>query len=152
MTFDGRVLTTLVMLALFAVACVLALGLPQKAAFMPLLVGVPGLLLCLWQLILDLRRAPDPKPKADGTGEGESAGSSEAEVFLWLGVFSALLIGFGFLVGGPLAVAGFVRFSSRESWRNAIFAGGGTLAVVYGVFVWLLELPLFEGLVLEAVF
>ena len=140
------------MMALFAGACVLALGLPQKAAFMPLLIGVPGVLLCLWQLILDLRRAPQesapPKEEQDAGGEGRS----EIEIFLWLAAFSVALIGFGFVVGGPFVVFAFVRFSSGESTLNAFFAAAGTFAVIWGVFIWLLELPLFQGLVLEAVF
>lgn len=147
MIFDGRLATTLAMLALFAGACVLALGLPQKAAFMPLLIGIPGVLLCLWQLVLDLRRAPEAVAEKD---QKRSEGRSETEVFLWLAGFSVALIGFGFVVGGPLIVFAFVRFSSRESTLNAFFAAAGTFAVIWGVFIWLLELPLFEGLVLEA--
>jgi hypothetical protein len=148
MTFDGRLATTLVMLALFAGACLLSLDLPQKAAFMPLLVGIPGTILCLWQLILDLRRpAEAPKPAAP-VSEGE--GTSELQVFLWLGAFAAAIFGFGFIIGGPLVVMAFIRFSSGESWRNAIFAAAGTFLVIWGVFIWLLELPLFQGLVLEA--
>jgi len=145
MTFDGRTATTLAMLALFAGACLLALGLPQKAAFMPLLIGIPGVILCLWQLILDLRRAPKTEEKDAKPDEGRS----ELEIFLWLGAFSVGLIGFGFVVGGPLVVFAFVRFSSGESTLNAFFAAAGTFAVIWGVFIWLLELPLFQGLILE---
>ncbi len=148
MTFNGRIATSLVMLGLFVGACVLALGLPSKAAFMPLLIGIPGVILCTWQVILDLRRAPDAP--ADPGDEETEDGQTEAAAFLWLGLFSIALIGFGFIVGGPLIVAAFVRFSSGEGWRNAVFAGAGTLAVLYGVFIWLLELPLFPGLVLRA--
>ncbi len=146
MMFSARIATTLTMLVLFSGACVLALGLPQKAAFMPLLIGIPGALLCLWQLVLDLRRPPDEAapPEEDG-----AEGHSEAAIFLWLAAFSVALIGFGFIVGGPLVVFAFVRFSSGESWRNALVAASGTFAVVYGVFIWLLELPLFQGLVIE---
>lgn len=146
MTFDGRTATTLAMLALFAGACILALGLPQKAAFMPLLIGIPGVILCLWQLILDLRRAPDTAPQKDTP---KTSGRSEAEIFLWLAAFSVALIGFGFVVGGPAIVFAFIRFSSRESTRNALVAGAGTFLLIWGMFIWLLELPLFQGLILE---
>ncbi|MDU8941761.1 tripartite tricarboxylate transporter TctB family protein [Ovoidimarina sediminis] len=147
MTFNARTATSLVMFALFAGACVLALGLPQKAAFMPLLVGIPGALLCLWQLVLDLRRPADAPPDKDEAAEGKS----EIEVFIWLGAFAIAIIGFGFIVGGPLIVLAFVKLSRDETWVNALIAGAGTFAVVYGVFILLLELPLFQGLVLEAI-
>ena len=149
MTFNGRTATTFVMLALFVSASVLALNLPQKAAFMPLLIGVPGALLCLWQLALDLRRGPDEvtEPAADLPEDGQS----EMQAFLWLGLFAFTLIGFGFVVGGPVIVFAFVRFSSRESWQSALFAAAGTFAVLYGVFILLLELSLFQGLILDAI-
>ena len=148
MTFSTRAATSLFMLALFAGASLLALGLPQKAAFMPLLVGIPGAILCLWQLVLDLRRPPVADKKADDETVGETR--SEIEIFLWLGAFSGMIIGFGFVIGGPFVVAAFLRLGNRESWQIALIAGAGTFAVVYGVFILLLELPLFQGLVLEA--
>ncbi len=152
MTFNGRLATSLVMLALFVGACVLSLGLPQKAAFMPLLIGVPGAILCLWQVILDLRRAPSEPDDDDEDVATPRDSRTEAEVFLWLAIFSVALIGFGFVLGGPLVVAAFIRFSSGDKWRNALFAAAGTFLVLYGVFIKLLELSLFQGLVLEALF
>ena len=151
MTFDGRTATTAVMLIIFLLACVFALSLPQKAAFMPLLVGIPGVLLCAAQLVVDLRRRPsaDKVTEAKDTSDG---GRSELEVFIWLGLFAVALIGFGFLIGGPLIVAAFVHFSSRETWQNALFAGAGTFAALYGIFIWLLEIRLFPGLILDKLF
>jgi hypothetical protein len=153
MTFDGRTATTAVMLAIFVGACLLSLGLPTKAAFMPLLIGVPGALLCAAQLVLDLRRGPEPKaaePEAEPeTPETNEASQSELQAFVWLGLFFGVLLGFGFIVGAPLIVAAFIRFSSRDTWRNAVFGGAGTFVVMYGIFIWLLELSLFQGLVLE---
>ena len=152
MTFDGRKLTTLFMFAVFAGACLLALDLPTKAAFMPLLVGVPGALLCAAQFVIDWRAEAHGRETGADEREPETAENSQSELqaFVWLGLFTILLLAFGFVVGGPLAVGIFVRFSSRDSWPNALFAAAGTFAVLYGVFVWLLELSLFEGFVLEA--
>ena len=144
---SARILTTLAMLGLFTGACILALSLPQKAAFMPLLIGIPGALLCFWQLVIDLRREPEISEEKEEVAE---EGTSELVIFLWLAGFAVAIIGFGFIVGGPLIVFAFVKFSSNESWKNALAAGAGTFAVVYGVFILLLELPLFQGLVLEA--
>lgn len=147
MTFDGRKATTLFMLALFVGSSLVALGLPAKAAFMPLLVGIPGALLCAAQLVLDFRSGEsEGRSKAD---DAESAGKTETEMFVWLLLFAASILCFGFVVGGPLIVTLFVRAGSQESWPRAVFAGAGTFAVLYGVFIWLLELSLFNGFVLD---
>ncbi|HSM42039.1 MAG TPA: tripartite tricarboxylate transporter TctB family protein [Afifellaceae bacterium] len=151
MTFDGRKLTTLFMFALFAGACLLALDLPTKAAFMPLLIGIPGALLCAAQFVVDWRTEARGQERASDKRDDETDenGQSELEAFVWLGLFTIVLLAFGFVVGGPIAVGIFVRFSSRESWPNALFAAAGTFAVLYGVFAWMLGLSLFEGFVLE---
>lgn len=145
--FNGRVATTLVMLGLFVGACVLALGLPNKAAFMPLLIGVPGALLCAAQLVIDLRRAAT-EPAGEGS-QGSDEGLSELASFVWLGLFAGALLGFGFIVGAPIIVGAYVRFASRDTWASALFAAAGTFVVMYGMFIWLLELSLFQGLILE---
>ena len=145
---DGRKITTLVMLAVFTGAVLIALTLPSKAAFMPFLVGIPGILLCLAQLVIDIR-GPAVEPKGHRGGD-DGEGRTEFQMFLWLFLFTFALIGFGFLWGGPVIVAMFIRFSSRDSWSNALFAGAGTFAVLFGVFVWLLELRLFPGLIVKA--
>jgi hypothetical protein len=147
---DGRKITTLVMLAVFTGAVLVALTLPSKAAFMPFLVGIPGILLCLAQLVVDFRGAEVAAKAPKGGGEDE--GRTEFQMFLWLFLFTFALIGFGFLWGGPVIVAMFIRFCSRDSWSNALFAAAGTFAVLFGVFVWLLELRLFPGLILKALF
>lgn len=151
MTFDGRTATTMVMLVIFAGASLLALDLPTKARFMPLLIGVPGAILCAAQLVIDLRRKPEEVARqgAQAAQDQGEDGQSEAQAFLWLGLFTVILLCFGFILGGPVIVGAFVRFSSRDSWQNALFAAGGTFAVMYGMFIWLLELSLFQGFFLE---
>jgi len=62
---------TFVMIAIFATMLYIALGYPEGARFMPLVVGVPALLLCALQLVLDLR-AP-PKEHRDERSEMEKA-------------------------------------------------------------------------------
>ena len=148
MTFNGRKATTLFMLLLFVGACVIAVGLPAKAAFMPLLVSIPGALLCLTQLVLDFRPSEERKPGEKSENDGDD-GKSETEMFAWLLLFTAAIVGFGFIIGGSLIVTLFIRFSSRESWPRALFGGFGTFCVLYGVFVWLLELSLFNGFVID---
>ncbi|MGR3290216.1 MAG: tripartite tricarboxylate transporter TctB family protein [Paracoccaceae bacterium] len=138
------------MFAIFAGTCAMAWSLPTKAAFMPLLIGVPGAILCAAQLVIDLRRKLELDVRENPQPGGSEGARSEAEVFIWLALFTGAILGFGFVVGGPIIVGAYVKFSGRDSWRNALFAAGGTFAVLYGVFIWLLELSMFQGLVLQS--
>lgn len=152
----GRIATTLVMLAIFAGMSLIALGFPEKAAFTPLLVGIPGVVLCLAQLAIDLTG----RAKAAGPGNdeglddraGDAISGREWFMFVWLAVFTVAIVGFGFHVGGPLVVFLYIRFGEREPWLNALIAGAGTFLVVWLVFTKLLELPLFGGLLLPTLF
>lgn len=152
MTFDGKITTTFVMFALFTGACLMSVGLAGKAAFMPLMVGVPGALLTGAQLIIDIRsaRARKEEPNVVAAKDKRAEGAhTETEMFIWLGAFTSILLGLGFILGGPLAVLLFVRFGSKDSWRDALFASVGTLAVLYGIFTLLLGLSLFPGFLPE---
>ena len=44
---------TLIMLVIFTTMVLISLGYPAGARFMPLVVGIPGILLCLGQLVMD---------------------------------------------------------------------------------------------------
>ena len=79
-------------------------------------------------------------------------GRTELEMFFWLAVFTASLLGLGFVIGGPLAVLLFVHFEKKNNWRNSIFSGAGTFIVLWGIFEMLLELTLFRGFILETLF
>lgn len=150
---DQQNLTTIAMMAIFSVAILLSLSLPTKAAAMPLVVGIPGLLMCTAQLLIDNFRKGKTPPEEDGPDSIEDDGSiGELAMFVWVGLFAAALLGFGFLIGGPLIVTAFVGVNYRENARHAIIAGLGTFAVLYGVFQVLLGLQLFEGFIPAALF
>ncbi len=120
---------------------------------MPLLLAIPGLLLCGVQLVIDFSGS-GKKAEKDGSDEieevaQEEGAHSEVEMFMWLALFTALLVGFGFIAGGPLAVGLYVYFEKDSGFKFALFAAMSTFAVLYGMFAWLLELTLFRGFVLE---
>ena len=144
MIFNGRVATSLVMLAIFAAMTILALGYPEKARMMPLLVGIPGTILALAQLVRDIR-FPDMESLSE-----EAAGERRREIkmFLWLALFFTGVMCFGFLYAAPPLVFAFMRFGQKEPWRVALAGGAGTWAILYGIFTKMLDLFLFEGLLL----
>lgn len=144
MIFNGRAATSLVMLAIFAAMTAIGLGYPEKARMMPLLVGIPGTILALAQLIRDIRF-----PTVEAlTEETIAERRREIAMFAWLALFLAGVMGFGFLYAAPILVFAFMRFGQKESWTVALAGGIGAWVVLYGIFTRLLELFLFEGLLL----
>lgn len=138
---NGRVGTALVMFLVFATMTLLALGFPEKARLMPLLVGIPGTLLALFQLVVELR--------APRTDKDEGLGPAERRMLGWTLVFFAGLLAFGFVHAAPVLVFAFLLLGRGESLRIALISSIGIWAVLYGFFVTALGMPLFPGLVAE---
>lgn len=64
---------TIAMLAIFVVMVAIAASYPAGARFMPFVVGIPAILLCLLQLVLDLRAAKEAPEAKDRRSEMEIA-------------------------------------------------------------------------------
>lgn len=146
MSISSRIVTSAVMLCIFAGMTLMALGFPAKAQLMPLLIGVPGTAMALVQLITDLRAPAAPTPEAEAAFEAREEQHRERKMFLWLALFFAGILAFGFLWATPVLVFAFLRFGERESWGVAATGAVGSWLVLYLVFVRVLELFLFEGL------
>ena len=144
MIFSGRAITTLVMLAIFAGMTVIGFSYPEKARMMPLLVGIPGTIMALTQLIHDIRF---PAVKSVDVDTAIERGR-EIKMFLWLALFFAGVMGFGFIYAAPILVFAFLYIGQKESLTVALVGGIGAWVILYGVFTRLLELFLFEGLLL----
>lgn len=143
MKINGRILTCLVMLAVFVAFIIPALSFHPEARVMPLLVGVPGAILCFWQLLVELN-----------TGDGETGGGkilSRAEwaIAAWLLAFIAGIAALGFSLGAPPLVACYLYFVARERLRTALIAGIFCFALMFGFFERLMNMQLFEGLLLR---
>jgi hypothetical protein len=146
MILNGRIITTAVMLAIFGGMSAMALAYPEKARFLPLLISVPATLMCLAQLVFDVRSALQ-YGSAEDTVEATMEHPREAKMFFWLALFFIGIMSFGFLIAAPVLVFAFLRFGEKESWMTAILGGLGAWIILYGVFTRLLELFLFEGLI-----
>ncbi len=146
MILNGRILTTAAMLAIFAGMSAMALGYPEKARFLPLLISVPASLMCLAQLVFDIRQALRDR-SAEVMAEATRERPREVKMFFWLAVFLVGIMSFGFLIAAPLLVAAFLRVGERELWLTAVLGGLGAWIILYVVFTRLLELFLFEGFI-----
>lgn len=66
-------------------------------------------------------------------------------MFLWLALFFAAAMGFGFLYGAPAMVFAIMRFGQKESWVVSLVGGVAAWAVLYGIFTKVLDLFLFSA-------
>jgi hypothetical protein len=139
MIFEGRILVSVIMLALFAGMVLYAATFPADARFLPWVIGIPGLLFCIGQLVLELRRG---KSEARAPEERRR----ELKMFAWLIAFIVGILLFGFVYAGPVLVAAYLYFDWNERPLTVLISALVAFAIFYGVFEWALELRLFGGL------
>jgi hypothetical protein len=157
---------TLLMLIIFTTMVGLSFDFPAKARFMPLVVGVPGIVLCLVQLVMDLRAlkagvssAPvhhthlpaGVSADADITLDSElpefGPHTVRVEITTWI-YFIAFIIGlllFGFYVAVPIMLITFLHTQAEASWKFSIAMAAAATLVLYLMFGALLGIQLFAG-------
>ena len=136
---EGRTLTAAIMFAIFLAMTGLSFTYEPDARFLPLVIGIPGLMLAAIQLAVEVTSTPE----RTFTAEGRRA---EWGMFGWFVLFCAGIVMFGFPLAGPVLVAAYLYLSWDEKWYVCLAAGVFAWAVLYGVFEQFLGLPLFEGL------
>ncbi|MBB4187691.1 hypothetical protein GGE07_004360 [Sinorhizobium terangae] len=152
---------TIVMLAFFIVMVGLSMEFPAKARFMPLIVGLPAIALCLVQLGIDLM--PTSKSAFHGApqaGLAQQAGlepelpefgphtvSQEILMWVYFVAFVAGILTFGFYVSVPVLLLTFLRREAEASWRFAFSLAAVATLVLYLMFGALLQIQLHPGFV-----
>jgi len=143
---SGRFAMTVVMLSVFVAMVGIASQYPPDARFMPFIVGIPAIALCLLQLGLDFRdslRSKTPAPEAHGER------TVRREMIMggyFIGLVGGLLL-FGFLLAVPVFVAVFLRHWAQTSWRFALGLTAAASVILYTVFVRVLGVALHPGFV-----
>lgn len=155
---------TAVMLLIFGTMVAIATQYPADSRFMPFVVGIPGIALCLLQLGLDAARAYDGRfmsyfriaPKAGKPAEtleaelpefGPHTTKSELRMWSYVVGFIAAVLGFGFYVSIPVMLVTFLRREAKASWRSALLLAIGATAVLYLMFGVVLHIRLHPGFV-----
>lgn len=145
---NGRVATALVMLLLFLSMSLLALGFTEKARLMPLLVGVPGTILGIVELINEMRASAQQAASGD---DSDMVTKAEQAMLGWVFIFFLGILLFGFMYAGPVLVFAFMLAGKKESVTVATISAVGAFVVIFGFFETAMEIPLFGGLIVEAV-
>lgn len=142
---EGRIVISALMVLVFGGAVAISLGLDPRAARLPLVVGIPGLILSVVQLVKELR---ETNPEMFSIEHRRR----ELIMFGWFFGFVGGLVLFGFMYGGPVLVAVFLYFSGREKWYVCLGAAAFAAVVLYGVFEQFLGLAVFRGLLFQWLF
>lgn len=144
----GRVATALVMLLIFLSMSLLALGFTEKARLMPLLVGIPGTILGIVELINEMRASAK---QAESGDDSYAVTRAEQAMLGWVFIFFLGILLFGFIYAGPLLVFAFMLAGKKETLTVALISAVGAFVVLFGFFETAMEIPLFQGLIVEAV-
>ena len=139
---------SVVAVAVFAVLS--ALRWPFKAAFFPLAVGIPLLVLGGAQVILDLlgsaeaARGPAVDLAFSAEVEPGVANRRATAIFAWIAGFILLVLLVGFPIAVPLFVFAYLSLQSPAGWWLSLTLTAAAWGFFYGIFQELLHLP-FEG-------
>lgn len=148
---NGRVLTAAVMLGIFAIMTVMALDFPTKARLMPMLIGIPAVLLGLVQFIIEYRAVAqelaEGGKKVDAEKEAKEGKKDEKQMIIWITLFFITILSLGFIYASPILVFSFLYFGSKESLKIALISAVSTWLLMFIIFVEWFKIALFEGLI-----
>ena len=143
---------SLVFLAVIAVGVVTAAGWRWDTRLFPWVVGIPALVLALWQLVIDFRshRSEDEPEKATGTEVMDVPvdRSIPPDVIMqrtlramaWIGGFVFGIWLLGFLLAIPLFVFFYLRKEARAAISTALVLSACTVLFIWAVFDLLMNL------------
>lgn len=139
----GRIMTSLMMLVIFTAFVIQSFSFHAEARTMPLIVGIPGTLLCVCQLLIELRSR-----QAEGDS-GVFFLPGELPVIIWLLATVVALVIFGFSLGSPPMVAVYLFFIARERAVVALTSAAFSFIFLYVFFQRIMNAQLFEGLMFQ---
>lgn len=167
----GSLIFNLFLIIVFAGAIFVAMGYNHRARIAPLVIAIPGLLVTLILLALELKKqaklVSNPALAASGqAGEAVSAQvagqenpgpgrkflGAELNPFFWLTALLAMLFVVGFAVAIPVYLFLFLRVRSQEKTLFSVIFSLVAWAGLYVFFDRLLHIPLYQGVVAEYFF
>jgi hypothetical protein len=153
--FSFRHLFNVAIVVISAMIVVTALGYESQAALLPLIVAVPTLIMSIALTILEFkedRKAPAQEEKEEGAGkeEAKSTFAKELNVSIWvIGLFVSLYL-FGFVATTFFYTFLTIKVRSGFGWKVSLGVSAGTLAFLYILLIYALDVELYQGVVVIA--
>ena len=129
------------MLIIFFVFVIQAFSFGSQARIMPLLIGLPGIVFCVIQIVLDVRR------ESESAAEKRYFLPGELPVMAWIVASVLMVTAFGFSFGTPPMVAAYLLFIAKERPRTAIISAAVCFLMFYVLFERMMGAQLFHGLI-----
>lgn len=149
----GRILFSLILIAVAAYAVHSALRWTFKAALFPLSVSIPLIILAAAQLLLDLfgraETANGPALELEFAADvtPDVARRRATTIFLWVAGFILLVFLLSFPIAVPLFMLSYLRLQSRVGWWQSIGLTAAAWGFFYIVFERLIRLQFEAGLI-----
>jgi hypothetical protein len=153
--FSGGHLMNLCMSVISAWVAITALKWPFKTALFPVFVGTAVFLMSFGELWLSLVEKKGGKKHS--AMDFKFAEDIEASVALrrtlisfgWIVGFFLSIVFFGFSIAIPLYVFLYVKVQGKEKWIVSILRAGFSWFFFWGLFIWLLDTPMMDGLLFK---
>lgn len=150
MRITGQVLFSLLLMLILVWFVVTASGYNETARFVPLVVGIPTLLLAVYQVQVDWRKAAKAsKAAAPKKSEGVSAARTEWIATLWVISCFIVIWLIGFEWGLPLYSFAYAKVKGKQPWLLSLVPAVAAYLVMWIFFLQILHVPLYEGVVFE---
>jgi len=160
----GLLIFELLLLALVLFFVVKAFGYNARARLVPLLIGIPTLLLLLFQIGLDhvpAMKGLAPATMKPGLSKSEAKAKTTEAHFMpegelvrremmalaWVIGLGLGLTLFGYFVVLPAFLVVMLRFVSGLSWTSTFVSTGVSMLILYFAFVWFLRVELYPGII-----
>jgi putative exporter of polyketide antibiotics len=139
---------SLFLLAVVSVFLIIAIGYPIRAAFGPLATGIPAAILLITQFVLNIR-----KKTVEGTGQyrhsvDEPSRRNYFNAIGWIIGLLGVTYLIGILITFPLFTLCYIKLN-RWGWFLSIGLALGVFILLYGVFGYILQVPLYEGILFQ---
>lgn len=123
----------------------MALGLSPEARLVPLIIGIPATIMGFITVRNELAAGSRATDSDAATPLDRKA---ERLAIAWIAGFWLAVLLFGFIVGAPVFTAVYLAVALRQGVLATAAGGIGCLLLTEGLFVRLLGIPLFNGLLL----
>lgn len=125
-----------------------ASGYSAKARFVPLVIGIPALVLAAYQLQSDWRKPVKSESDLEGANNSEKT-RRELGSGLWVVGCFVLIWLVGFTIGLPVYAYAYAKVRGKEGWLISLVPAAIAFLVLWVLFVNFLHIPLYQGILFD---